>query len=189
MNLYGRDVSIRYKGCNLSVIPNHGEWAFIGTSFIWVHEILITHISRDAIYDFETEAPRELYVQPYCGHYRFPNSMKTLDHLEGVSGRENLHIAAESGLKDAFLGLTGEDNPTMQYMSTRIAIGMAHVSLETRSRYFQVDLHSTPLSFTRFFSNARLTPILYSYTPKLYFRIPPLQCHAWSLALPCYVPY
>ena len=82
---------------------------------------------RDAIYDFETEAPRELYVEPYCGHYRFPNSMKTLDHLEGVSARDNLHIAAESGLKDAFLGLTGEDNPTMQYMSTRIAIGMAHV--------------------------------------------------------------
>ena len=54
----------------------------------------------------ENEIEEEIYVddtiQPYCDEV--PTSLRIPDHLEGVKMRRYLHLAAESGLKEALQG-------------------------------------------------------------------------------------
>jgi hypothetical protein len=55
----------------------------------------------------ENEMEEESYVddsiQPYCDEV--PTSLRIPDHLEGVKRRRYLHLAAESGLKEALQGI------------------------------------------------------------------------------------
>ncbi len=42
------------------------------------------------------------FKKPFCDEV--PTSLLSLDHLEGVKMRDYLHVASESGLKEAFQG-------------------------------------------------------------------------------------
>jgi hypothetical protein len=46
-----------------------------------------------------------------------------------VAQRRDLHLAAESGLREAFQGLTGEDGVSVEDMATRIAISLEKVRI------------------------------------------------------------
>ncbi len=55
--------------------------------------------------------------------------MLTLDHLEGVKKRAHLHFASEPGLTDAFQGLTGEEDTSVEDMANMLAHSLQRVPL------------------------------------------------------------
>ena len=75
----------------------------------------------------------EGYMEPLSSAARKPfcpdveASLLSLDHLVGVAQRRDLHLAAESGLREAFQSLTGEDGVSVEDMATRIAISLEKV--------------------------------------------------------------
>ena len=69
----------------------------------------------------------DIIKTPFCPSDLDASPLKTLDHLTGVRMREHLQFASESGLRDAFEGLTGEDDVGMEEMATKLAMAMEKV--------------------------------------------------------------
>ena len=66
--------------------------------------------------------------KPFCDNDPNP-SFVTLDHLSGVKNRKDLYIASEMGLKEAFQGLTGDEDMSVKEMATRVALAMEKVKI------------------------------------------------------------
>lgn len=72
---------------------------------------------REFLGDYLEPLPEGVSLKPYCEET--PTSLLSMDHLVGVRMRDHLHIAAESGLRDAFQSLAGEKMP-VDVMASRI---------------------------------------------------------------------
>ena len=57
---------------------------------------------REYVGDYLEPLADDLKMKPYCPEV--PTSLLSMDHLVGVRMRNNLYIASESGLKEAFQG-------------------------------------------------------------------------------------
>jgi len=80
-----------------------------------------TWIFREYVGDYLEPLPGDLNLKPFCPEV--PTSLLSMDHLVGVRMRDQLQVAPEGGLKEAFQGLLGEKK-SMEEMATRIAFEM-----------------------------------------------------------------
>ena len=57
---------------------------------------------REYVGDYLEPLPTDVKLKPYCPDV--PTSLLSMDHLVGVRMRDQLHVASEAGLKEAFQG-------------------------------------------------------------------------------------
>ena len=67
---------------------------------------------REYVGDYLEPLPADLNLKPFCPEV--PTSLLSMDHLVGVRMRDQLQIAPEGGLKEAFQGIL--HNPNMKVL-------------------------------------------------------------------------
>ena len=76
------------------------DWVFrLGLSYFLNYE---TCFFREYVGDYLEPLPADLNLKPFCPEV--PTSLLSMDHLVGVRMRDQLQVAPEGGLKEAFQG-------------------------------------------------------------------------------------